>query len=70
MSEQQRPVLIKHVSARAEIARRPTSDVRIPHAGDSWPIEPLAVSVGPFAIATEQTKASGVTLGDIQNRFS
>jgi hypothetical protein len=70
MFEQERAILIKHVSAWAEIARGSASDVRIPHAGDSWPIEPLAVSVRPFAIPRKQAKASRVTLGGIQDRFS
>jgi hypothetical protein len=65
MSEQQRTILIKHVSARAEIARGSTSDVRIPQAGDSWPIESFAVRVRPSAISREQAKASGVTLRNI-----
>ncbi len=65
MSEQQGTVLIKHVSAGAEIARGPTSDVRIPHARDSWPIEPFA-----SIVLRQQAKASRVTPGDIQDRFS
>src|SRR4029077_1123791 len=65
MSEQQGTISIKHVSAGAEIARGPTSDVRIPHAGDSWPIEPLAANVRRFAILRQQAKASGVTLRNI-----
>ena len=70
MSEQQGTILIEHVSAGAEIARGPTSDVGIPHAGDGWPIEPFAVNVRRFAIPRQQAKASGVTLGNIQDRFS
>ena len=70
MSEQQGAVLIEDVSARAEIARSPTSRVRIPHAGDSWPIEPLAAHVRRFAILRQQAEASRVTLRNIQDRFS
>jgi hypothetical protein len=69
MSEQQGMILIKHVSAGPEIARGPTSDVWIPHAGDSWPIESFAGSVRPFAIPRQQAKTSGLTLGNIEDRF-
>src|SRR5688572_22516474 len=70
MSEQQSSILIKYVSARAEIARGPTSDVRIPRARDSRPIESFAANVRRFAIFRQQAKASGVTLRNIQDRFS
>ena len=70
MSEQQRTIAIKHVSAGAEIARGPTPDVWTPHAGDSRPIEPLPASVRRFAILRQQAKASRVTLSNILNCFS
>jgi hypothetical protein len=70
MSEQQGTILIKHVSTGAEVPRSSTPDVRIPHAGDSWPIESFAANVRFLAISCQQAKASGVTLGDIQNRIS
>jgi len=43
--------------------------VGIPHAGDSWPIEPFAATVRRFAISRQEAKASGITLRDIQDRF-
>ena len=70
MSEQQRTIGIEHVSAGAEIAKGPTPDVWTPHAGDSWPIEPLPVNVRRFAIPRQQTKASRVTLSNILDCFS
>src|SRR5687767_2079681 len=70
MSEQQSAILVKHVSARSEVARRPTSDVRIPQARDRWPVESFAASVRPFTVARQQAKASGVTLSDIQDFLS
>ena len=69
MGEQQCTIVIEHVSARAKIARSSTSDVGIPHSGDSWPVEPFAVNVRRFAISCQQAKASGVTLGNILDRF-
>src|SRR5215813_9532256 len=70
MSEQQGTILIKHVSAGAEVARGSTSDVRIPLADDSRPIKSLAGNVRPFTIPRQQAKASGITLGNIKDRFS
>ena len=70
VSEQQGAILIKHVSAGPEIARRPTSDVRIPRAGDSWPIKPLAANIRRFTISRQQAKAGRITLRNIQDRFS
>ena len=69
VGEQQRTILIEHVSARPEIARGSTSDVGIPHAGDGWPIEPLAINVRRFAIPRQQAQASGVTLRNILDRL-
>ena len=69
VSEQQGAVLIEDVSARAKIARGPTSHVRIPHAGDRWPIEPLAAHVRRLAIPRQQAEARRVTLRNIQDRF-
>src|SRR6185369_9605618 len=57
MCEQQRAILVEHISAGAETARRATSDVRIPHARDGWPIESFAVSVRLFAVHRQQAKA-------------
>jgi hypothetical protein len=70
MSEQQGTILIKHVSAGAEVARGSTSDVGIPYPGDSWPIESFAGNVRRFTIPRQQAKASGVTLGNVKDRFS
>ena len=69
VGEQQCTILIEHVSAGPEITRGSTSDVGIPHAGDGWPIEPLAINVGRFAVPRQQAKASGVTLRNILDRF-
>src|SRR5258708_36889228 len=70
MSEQQGTILIEHVSAGPEIPRGSPSDMGVPHAGDSWPIEPFTANVRSFSIPRQQAKASRVTLGNIQNRFS
>src|SRR5215472_1405477 len=64
MVEEQGTILIKHVAAAAEVARGPTSNVRIPHACDSRPIEPFAVNVRRLAIPRQQAKASGITLSN------
>jgi hypothetical protein len=69
MLEQQSTILIKHVSARAEVPWGTASDMGIPRARDSGPIEPIAANVRFLAIPRQQAKASGVTLGDIQNRI-
>jgi hypothetical protein len=69
MSEEQSTILIKHVSAGAKIARGPATNVGIPHAGDSWPIEPFAATVRRSAISRQEAKASGIALRDIQDRF-
>jgi hypothetical protein len=61
--------LIEHVSAGAEVPRSTASDMGIPLACDGGPIESFAANVRFFAIPRQQAKASGVTLGDIQNRF-
>src|SRR5207253_9343557 len=66
VSEQQGTILIKYVSAGAEVARGSTSDVATPHASASWPIESCAGNVRPFAIPRQQAKASGVTLGNVK----
>jgi hypothetical protein len=39
-------------------------------AADRAPLEPFAANVRFFAIPRQQAKASGVTLGDIQNGIS
>src|ERR687898_3167095 len=70
MLEQQSAILIEHVSTGAEVARGPTSHVRIPHPGDSWPIKPFAANVGRFAVPCQQAQASGVALCDDQDCFS
>src|SRR5260370_36069249 len=70
MSEQQGTILIEHVSAGPEVARGSPSDMGVPHAGDSWTIEPFAATVRSYSIRRHQAKASRVTLGNIQNRFS
>jgi hypothetical protein len=70
MFEQQGTILIKHVSAGAEVARGSTSDVGTPHASDSWPIESCAGNVRRFTIPRQQAKAGGVTLGNVKDRFS
>ena len=62
MSEQQGTVLIKHVSARTKIARGLTSDMWVPHAGNSRPTESF-----PAVNLRQQTEASGVRLRDIQD---
>ena len=69
MFKQQRAILIEHVPAGPEIARGPTSDVVIPHSLDSRPIEPVAASVRRFAIPRQEAKASGIALGNIEDRF-
>ena len=43
MLKQQCAVLIKHVTAGAEITRSATTNVRCPHASDGWPIESLVI---------------------------
>src|SRR5260370_25544558 len=70
MSEQQGTILIEHVSAGPEVPRGSPSDMVVPHAGDSWPIEPLAANVRSFSIPPPQAKASRVTLGNIHNPSS
>src|SRR4029434_10963282 len=57
--EQQRAVAIEYVAAGTEIARGPAADVRVPRAGDRWPVEGLAAIVG-----RQQTDACGVGLYD------
>jgi hypothetical protein len=69
VSEEQGAILIKHVSAGAKIARGSATDVWIPHAGDSWPVELFAATVWRLAISRQEAKASGVALRDIQDRF-
>src|SRR5690349_22651872 len=66
--EEQGTILIEHVAAGAEVAWRPASDVWIPHACDSRPIEPLALKVRRLAIPRQLAKASGVSLGNLQDR--
>jgi hypothetical protein len=70
MPEQEGSILIEHVSARAEITQRLSSDVGIPHAGERWPIKSVAVNVRRFAILRQQAQAGGVTLGNIPDRVS
>lgn len=69
MFKQQGAILIEHVPAGPEIARGPTSDVVIPHSGDSRPVEPVTANIRRFAIPRQEAKASGVALGNIQDRF-
>jgi hypothetical protein len=58
MGEQEGTILIEHVSARAEVARGPTSDVGIPHSANGWPIEPLALNMRCFAGRVENRRSN------------
>src|SRR5262249_41867064 len=44
VSEQQCTVLIEHVSAGTEIARRPAANMPFPFASNGWPIKPFPPS--------------------------
>lgn len=69
MSEQERSILIEHVSTWAAISVCPCTDVDAPHASDSRPIESSARSVRRFAISRQKAEASGIRLGNIENHF-
>ena len=59
--EQQGTVAIEHVAARAEVARRASADVRLPHAGDRRPVE-------PFSIFRHEADPGRVGLEHLQDR--
>ena len=63
--EQQRTVAIEHVAARAEVTRRASADVRLPHAGDRRPVEPLSIfrqqaDAGRVALQTSRIVSANV----------
>src|SRR5262245_42143123 len=68
MSKQEGAILIQHISARAEIARGPSSNVWIPHSANGWPVEPLAVNVRACAVFGQEAEAGGVALRNLLDR--